>query len=142
MRWNHAERRAASVGVLLLAAAGINGCHYHLNPNVHPPKTAKKQRLVPCDTKINADTQSGGVDIDAAFICENDTITWQIANGHTFHVKFSNGSPFVGNKSDFTDQDPSGKVKGNYTKLEVFKYTITVDQLNPVDPQVVGGGNP
>lgn len=139
-------RRCASAGcALLLIALGAGGCARGLNPNVHPPRTAKQKREVPCDTAINVDITTGGVDLGAAFLCENDNVTWQLPNTptkHTFHVQFANGSPFVGNKTDFTDQDPSGKVKGQYSKLEVYKYTITVDQLNPVDPQVVGGGNP
>ena len=45
-------------------------------------------------------------------------------------------------KSRFDDQDPSGKVKDLYRRLEVYKYQITVDSKPTVDPQVVGGGNP
>jgi len=48
----------------------------------------------------------------------------------------------VGGKSKFDDGDPSGKVKGDYKRLEVYKYSITVDSRPPVDPEVVGGGNP
>jgi hypothetical protein len=130
-------------GVIMLAAF-VAGCgpNYNINPNVTIVKTSKRTNIVPCDTKINADINTGGVDLDAAYVCEKDTVTWQIANGHTFHIKFNNGTPFQGNKTDFSDQDPSGKVKDKYNKLEIYKYTITVDQLNPVDPQVVGGGNP
>lgn len=147
-------RVIAKVALLLLIAYGLGSCgdsvcrSLNLNPHVHPPKTAKKTRPVPCDTTINADVNTGGVDLDAAFVCENDTVTWQIPpnlpDKHTFHVHFANGSPFKGGKSDFPDAngDASGTVKDKYDKLEVYKYTITVDSKNPVDPQVIGGGNP
>jgi hypothetical protein len=134
----------ARVALLLLIILGAVGCgnDLNLNPNVKPLKTTKKQKVVPCDTKIHADVNTGGVDLDAAFLCEGDTVTWQIPNRHTFHVKFDNGSPFDKGKSEFTEGDASGKVKDHYDKLEVYKYTITVDAKKPVDPQVVGGGNP
>jgi hypothetical protein len=146
------RRAITKVSLLLLITLGAGSCgggvqSLNVNPHVHPPKTAKKTRLVPCDTTINADINTGGVDLDAAFLCENDSVTWQIPanqnpDKHTFHVKFDNGSPFVGGKSDFTEKDASGTVKNQYDKLEVYKYSITVDTKKPVDPQVIGGGNP
>ncbi len=129
-----ATRPMAKVLLLLLIALGASSCRdrsLNLNPHVPLVKTAKQQKVVPCDTKITADINTGGVDLDAAFLCENDTVTWQVQNRHSFHVKFDNGSPFQ-----------HGKVKGQYDKLEVYKYTITVDSKKPVDPQVIGGGNP
>jgi hypothetical protein len=144
-------RRAFVKGALLaLVTLGVGSCNHrcdcarilNLHPNDKPLDTIKKQKLVPCDTKITADINTGGVDLDAAFLCENDTVTWQIQNRHSFHVKFDNGSPFQHGKSDFTENDASGTVKGQYDKLEVYKYTITVDSKKPVDPQVIGGGNP
>jgi hypothetical protein len=142
-------RAIVKVSLLLLVTLGVGSCSggdsvqsLNLNPHVSRPKTEKKTKLVPCDTKINADINTGGVDLDAAFLCENDTVTWQIPNRHTFHIKFDSGSPFVGGKSEFTDTDASGTVIGTYKKLTVYKYTITVDSMKPVDPQVVGGGNP
>ena len=143
-----AGRPFAKGALLLLITLGAGSCckDYNLNPNVHPAKTAKKNTLVPCDTTITADVNTGGVDYDAAFLCENDTVTWRIPpnlpDKHTFHVKFDNGSPFLHGKSDFTQDDASGTVKDKYDKLEVYKYTITVDSKKPVDPQVIGGGNP
>ena len=140
-----ARRAAAKAGLSLLTVLAAGCCRDHslnLNPHVHPPKTAKRQKLVPCDTTINADVNTGGVDLDAAYLCENDVVTWQIAPKHTFHVKFDNGSPFVNGKSDFTETDASGTVKDQYTRLEVYKYSITVDAKKAVDPQVIGGGNP
>ena len=145
--------RTIAKGVLLLilplVTFGMGSCRggddirsLNLNPHVPRLKTAKPNKLVPCDTKITADINTGGVDLDAAFVCENDTVTWQIANHHTFQVVFTGDTPFTQGKKNFSDQDPSGQVKGDYKKLEVYKYTITVDKLNPVDPQVVGGGNP
>ena len=140
-----ATRPTAKVLLLLLIALGASSCRdrsLNLNPHVPLVKTAKQQKVVPCDTKITADINTGGVDLDAAFLCENDTVTWQVQNRHSFHVKFDNGSPFQHGKSDFTENDASGTVKGQYDKLEVYKYTITVDSKKPVDPQVIGGGNP
>jgi len=139
------RRSIAKVALLLLITLGAGSCGDHslnLNPHVHPPKTAKKQRVVPCDTTITADVNTGGVDLDAAFLCENDTVTWQVQNRHTFQVEFKGGSPFKDGKSKFSDQDPSGTVKDEYKKLEVYKYSITVDSKPTVDPQVIGGGNP
>src|ERR1700687_3325979 len=151
----HEGRAITKLALLVLITLGAGSCgdrdcrrSLNLNPDVHPLKTAKKTRLVPCDTTINADVNTGGVDLDAAFICENDTVTWQIPpnlpDKHTFHVHFANGSPFVGGKSDFPDAygDASGKAKGQYQKLEAYKYSITVDSMKPVDPQVIGRGNP
>lgn len=147
------RRVIAKVALLPLIALWAGGCgdkdccrSLNLNPHFHPRKTDKKTWPVPCDTTITADLKTGGVDLDAAFLCENDVVTWQIPpnlpDKHTFHVKFTNGSPFQQGKSDFSDTDASGTVKGQYDKLEVYKYTITVDSMKPVDPQVVGGGNP
>lgn len=148
-------RAITKVALLLLVTLGLGSCgdrdcarSLNLNPHVRPPQTAKKTRLVPCDTTINADVNTGGVDLDAAFVCENDTVTWQIPpnlpDKHTFHVHFANGSPFVGGKSDFPDAkgDASGTVKDHYDKLEVYKYSITVDNKPTKDPEVIGGGNP
>ena len=137
-----ATRPIAKVSLLLLIALGASSCgnDFNLNPNVHPPKTAKKQRLVPCDTTINVNLNTGGVDLDAAFVCETDQVTWVIQKPHTFQVVFKGGSPF--DKDKFSEQDPTRTVKGDYKKLEAYKYTITVDSMNPVDPQVIGGGNP
>jgi hypothetical protein len=115
------------------------------NPSVNPrnyPPTSKNTRPVPCDTTINADPNTGGVDLDAAFLCENDTVTWKVLAGHHFHIEFTAGSPFKKGKSKFDDVDNSGDVKDKYDKLEVYKYSITVDSLQTKDPQVVGGGNP
>ena len=139
-----ARRTITKVALSMLVALGAGGCgdHYNLNPNANVPKTAKKLKLVPCDTTINADINTGGVDLDAAFLCEKDTVTWQIQKPHTFLVVFKGGSPFQNGKSQFSDQDPSGTVKDQYTKLEVYKYSITVDNKATVDPQVIGGGNP
>ena len=145
-------RAITKLALLVLITLGAGSCgdrdcrSLNLNPHVHPLKTAKKTTPVPCDTTINADVNTGGVDLDAAFLCENDTVTWQIPpnlpDKHTFRVHFANGSPFVNGKSDFTESDPSGTVKDQYKRLEVYKYSITVDSKTPVDPQVIGGGNP
>jgi hypothetical protein len=137
--------KASLLVLITLGAGGCGDSQYkalNLNPHTKPPKTAKKQRTVPCDTTITANTDTGGVDLDAAFVCENDTVTWQIKNRHTFKIEFKGNSPFQNGKSKFTDQDPSGIVKDHYDKLEVYKYSITVDSKPTVDPQVVGGGNP
>ena len=141
------RRTVAELALLLLITLGAASCggglqSLNLNPNVKLPKTAKKTKVVPCDTTITADVNTGGVDLDAAYVCENDTVTWQIQNRHTFQVEFKGGSPFVHGKSKFSDQDPSGQVADNYTPLKVYKYSITVDAKPTVDPQVVGGGNP
>jgi len=144
------RRVLAKCGLLLLVTLGTGSCGdrerdcvraLNLNPHVNLPKTAKKTTLVPCDTTINADVNTGGVDLDAAFLCEKDTVTWQIPKPHTFQVVFKAGSPFQNGKSQFSDQDPSGTVKDKYAKLEVYKYSITVDNKPTVDPQVIGGGN-
>jgi hypothetical protein len=78
--------------------------------------------------------------LDAAYVCQKDKVTWKIAPQHTFQVVFKGGSPF--DKSKFSEQDPTGTVKDQYTKLEAYKYSITVDNKPTVDPQVIGGGNP
>jgi hypothetical protein len=143
------EGRAITKLVLLvLITLGAGSCgdrdcrSLNLNPHVHRLKTAKQTTLVPCDTTIKPDVNTGGVDLDAAFLCEKDLVTWQIDKPHTFQVVFKAGSPFRGGKSQFSDQDPSGYVKDQYDKLEVYKYSITVDNKQTVDPQVIGGGNP
>jgi hypothetical protein len=141
-------RAITKLALLVLITLGAGSCgdrdcsSLNLNPHVHPLKTAKQTRPVPCDTTINADVNTGGVDLDAAFLCEKDLVTWQIGKPHTFQVVFKAGSPFKGGKSQFSDQDPSGYVKDQYDKLEVYKYSITVDNKPTVDPQVIGGGNP
>jgi hypothetical protein len=122
---------------------GASSCDKNpsVTPSIYPP-TTKKNRPVPCDTTINADPNTGGVDLDAAFVCEKDTVTWKVPAGHHFHIEFTAGSPFKHGKSKFDDVDNSGDVKEKYDKLEVYKYSITVDSLQTKDPQVVGGGNP
>ena len=143
-------RAVGKCALLLLISLGAGSCAdrerdcaraLNLNPHVNLPKTAKKTKVVPCDTTITADVNTGGVDLDAAFLCEKDVVTWQIQNRHTFQVEFKAGSPFQNGKSKFSDQDPSGTVKDHYDKLEVYKYSITVDSKPTVDPQVIGGGN-
>ena len=129
--WSAAVRCALTVVLLL----GASGCP-------QGPKIARKSKTVNCDDTIKPDPSTGGVDLQAAFLCEDDTVTWQAQPGHTFQVEFKAGSPFVGAKSKFSDQDPSGKVKQHYDYLEVYKYSITVDSKPTIDPQVVGGGNP
>jgi hypothetical protein len=142
-------RAITKLALLVLIALGAGSCgdrdccrSLNLNPHVHPVKTAKQTTVVPCDTTINADVNTGGVDLDAAFLCEKDTVTWQIPKPHTFQVVFKGGSPFQNGKSQFSDQDPSGTVKDKYDKLEVYKYSITVDNKPTKDPEVIGGGNP
>jgi hypothetical protein len=137
-RWS-----AAALCSLLLVMFGASSCNKNpsVTPSIYPP-TTKKNRPVPCDTTINADPNTGGVDLDAAFVCEKDTVTWKVPAGHHFHIEFTAGSPFKHGKSKFDDVDNSGDVKDKYDKLEVYKYSITVDTLQTKDPQVVGGGNP
>jgi hypothetical protein len=129
--WSAARR----FGLVLLLVFG-SGC------KEQPMVAKKKTKTVNCDTTINADPNTGGVDLDAAFLCENDTLTWKVPSGHHFQVLFTAGSPFQHGKSKFDDVDNSGDVKGKYDKLEVYKYSITVDSKPTMDPQVVGGGNP
>jgi len=151
------RRAITKVALLVLVTLGVGSCNdrdcdcariLNLHPNVKSLQTTKNKNLVPCDTVIKVKPDTGGVDLDAAYLCENDTVTWQPPTNetppvkHIFRVKFANGSPFVGGKSDFTEGDASGTVKGNYQKLEVYKYSITVDNKPTVDPQVIGGGNP
>lgn len=137
------RRAIANVMLLLLITleAGSCGERPKMNPHVHPPKTAKNQRLVPCDTTINVDLNNGAYPL-AAFLCENDTVTWQTSDQHHFTVQFNAGSPFVGGQTTFDDLHPSGTVKPNYDRLDLYKYTITIDNTKVFDPEVVGGGNP
>ncbi len=93
-RWS----AAALCSLVLLVMLGASSCAKNpsVRPSIYPP-TTKKTRPVPCDTTINADTNTGGVDLQAAFVCENDTVTWQVPSGHHFQVVFTAaGSPFVG----------------------------------------------
>jgi hypothetical protein len=137
-----ARRTITKVALSMLVTLGAGGCgdHYNLNPNANVPKTPKKLKLVPCDTEINIDLNTGGVDLDAAYVCEKDKVTWKIAPQHTFQVVFKGGSPF--DKDSFSDKDATRTVQSSYTKLQAYKYSIQVDSLKAVDPQVIGGGNP
>src|SRR5258706_15257286 len=126
---------AIRFGLVLLLMLGANGC-------AKQPKIAKKTKAVPCDTTINADPSTGGVDLQAAFLCENDMVTWQVPTGHHFHVEFTAGCPVVKGKSRIYHQGPPGKGNGLYHRLHVYKNPITEDSRPTGDPQRVGGGNP
>src|SRR5258706_16478070 len=108
---------AIRFGLVLLLMLGANGC-------AKQPKIAKKTKAVPCDTTINADPSTGGVDLQAAFLCENDMVTWQVPTGHHFHVEFTAGFPVGEGKSRIEHQDPSGKGKDVFHKLLVLKKQI------------------
>src|SRR5258708_25924564 len=127
-----AVRSGAAIrfGLVLLLMFGANGC-------AKQPKIAKKTKAVPCDTTINADPSTGGVDLQAAFLCENDMVTWQVPTGHHFHVEFTAGFPFGKGKSRFDDQEPSGKGKGPYQTTQVYKSQITLNCRPPRPPQCV-----
>jgi hypothetical protein len=73
-------------------------------------------------------------------VCKNDKVTWHIDSPHTFKVEFKGGSPF--DKDSFSEKDATRTVQASYTKLQAYKYSIQVDNLKEVDPQVIGGGNP
>ena len=143
-------RRAFVKGALLvLVTLGVGSCNHrdcdcarilNLHPDVKPLQTTKKQKLVPCDTDIKVDLNTGGVDYDAAYVCPGDPVTWHINSPHTFKVEFKAGSPF--DKDSFTEKDATRTVQSSYTKLQAYKYSIQVDSLKAVDPQVIGGGNP
>ncbi len=126
---------AGRVGLVLLLVFTVSGCQEK------PMAGNRKTKPVPCDTTIVVDPSNGAYPL-AAFVCEDDTVTWD-GKGHKFQVQFNAGSPFVGAQTTtFDDQHPSGKVKNKYDRLEIYKYTITVDTTHVFDPQVVGGGNP
>jgi hypothetical protein len=142
-------RRAFVKGALLaLVTLGVGSCNHrcdcarvlNLHPNDKPLDTIKKQKLVPCDTDINVDLKTGGVNYDAAYVCPSDQVTWHIDPPHKFKVEFKTGSPF--DKDSFTEKDATRTVQSSYTNLQAYKYSIQVDSLKAVDPQVIGGGNP
>src|SRR5260221_13585061 len=103
---------AIRFGLVLLLMFGANGC-------AKQPKIAKKTKAVPCDTTINADPSTGGVDLQAAFLCENDMETWQGPTGHHFHVEFTAGSSLGQGKSEFEEHEPTGKGNDHYQSHEV-----------------------
>jgi hypothetical protein len=125
---------AGRVGLVFLLVFGANGC------KEQPMVGKKKIRPVNCDQTIAVDPNKGAYPL-AVFLCEDDTVTWD-GKGHKFQVEFKAGSPFVHGQTAFDDQHSTGTVKNHYDQLEVYKYTITVDNTNVFDPQVVGGGNP
>jgi hypothetical protein len=121
-------------GLILVLVLGANGC------KEQPMVTKKKAKPVYCDQTIAVDPSKGAYPL-AVFLCEDDTVTWD-GKGHKFQVVFNAGSPFKNGQTTFDNQNASGTVKHHYDQLEVYKYTITIDNNNVFDPQVVGGGNP
>src|SRR5260370_4386804 len=101
---------------------GANGC-------AKQPKIAKKTKAVPCDTTINADPSTGGVDLQAAFLCENDMVTWQVPNGHHFHVEFTAGFPIMKGGSRFVHQNASGNVKDTYKTYLRHEASVNIQAL-------------
>src|SRR5258708_628201 len=95
---------AIRFGLVLLLMFGANGCSKQ-------PKIAKKTKAVPCDTTINADPSTGGVDLQAAFVCENDTVSWQVPTGHHLHVEFTADYSFLQGNNSIVDQAHSREVQ-------------------------------
>jgi hypothetical protein len=90
---------------------------------------------------IKVDPQKG-VDRKAIYLCDGYTVTWipkPNANVHKFQIVFQD-SPFVGGAKKFDDTTTTWPTMDKFTDLDVFKYTITVNDGPPFDPHVVGGG--
>ena len=96
------------------------------------------QFKVACTTTLNVNTQTG-VDVVDAYVCKNDTVTWQ-ANNHVFFVFFKHGCPFSPNDcKEIDNQHPSAKVAVTPNTPTVYDYGIVVDgQL--FDPHIIPGG--
>src|SRR5258708_39324338 len=114
-----AVRSGAAIrfGLVLLLMFGANGC-------AKQPKIAKKTKAVPCDTTINADPSTGGVDLQAAFLCENDMVTWQVPTGHHFYVEFTAGSSFAHGKSGLFDLESLAKGKELLLKIAAINENV------------------
>jgi hypothetical protein len=128
---------AAVTCMLVLLTLGVNSCGDHHDADGGKGGRAKTKQIK-CDSDVDVDAAKG-VKKQAVYVCESDTFTWN-AKGHKFTVAFNAGSPFTG--SSYSDQNPTATAQSQYPELTVYKYTITVDSNPPVDPQVVGGGNP
>jgi hypothetical protein len=128
---------AAVTCMLVLLTLGVNSCGDHHDADGGKGGRAKMKQIK-CDSDVDVDAAKG-VKKQAVYVCESDTFTWN-AKGHKFTVAFNAGSPFTG--SSYSDQNPTATAQSQYPELTVYKYTITVDSNPPVDPQVVGGGNP
>jgi hypothetical protein len=96
------------------------------------------QFKVACTTTLNVNTQTG-VDVVDAYVCKNDTVTWQ-SNNHVFSVAFKRDCPFSASDcKEIDNQHPSAKVAVSPTSPTVYDYAIVVDG-KLFDPHIIPGG--
>lgn len=90
-----------------------------------------------CRTTINVtDT---GVDIQDAYICSGNKVTWN-ANNHVFTVFFKNGCPFQSGCKEIDNQKPTAGPIISTATTTIYDYGIVVDG-KLYDPHIIGGGN-
>jgi len=92
-----------------------------------------------CTTKINVDPNTG-VDIQDAYVCKNNKVTW-VDNGHIFFVFFKKDCAFgPGGCKQIDNQHPTAGPIKYTTNSTVYDYGIVVDG-KPFDPHIIGGGD-
>jgi hypothetical protein len=123
--------------VLLLCILGSLGC------GVKPEVQAKKPKTFDCgkEQDITVDLQKkNGVDKQAVYVCDGDTVVWKPANGvNSFAVHFNGDCPLTSCTSDITNNTPQTAAT-QPTELTVYKYTLIINGTQVFDPHVVGGG--
>ena len=124
--------------VLLLCILGSFGC------DMKPAAVnAKKTKTFDCgkEQDITVDLQKkNGVDKQAVYVCDGDTVVWKPANGvNSFVVHFTGDCPLTSCTSDITN-NTAQTAATQPAELTVYKYTLTINGTQVFDPHVVGGG--
>ena len=125
-------------GTLMLIA--VCGC----GDQTAGPAGAKKVKTFSCGTKqkITVDpNKKNGVDHQAIYVCENDTVVWDKGTGvNSFVVHFIDCPLASGCATDITDNTPQTVLPSLPPEITVYKYTLSINGQQVSDPHVVGGG--
>lgn len=114
--------------LLLLLISGLSSCE-------EQPKKVTKTVTFECKDQIVTVDAAGNANPPSVYVCEDDTVTWQLAHP-TFTIEFTGESPFKDNKKTFHNNEKSGRAK-HEAVVTVYPYQIDGKEG---DPQVIGGG--
>jgi hypothetical protein len=127
--------------ILTIALCLTAGC----SDNQKPLTAGKGKDTFDCGDKTVLVVPGDGTAPKDVYLCLGDTLTWN-PNHHIFTVSFPNKYPFEGKTMTFANDplNPDALVVSPRAKnpgsLVVYHYDMTVDRLQIIDPQVVGGG--
>ena len=139
---------ASLVAILCFSNLAVTGCGIKKGAGAAPATTHTKS--VDCVNTINVSPTTGVIGIHTAvYVCDGDTLTWTADPANTFIINFPNECPLTpatdctNLKSQILSNQSvaSSKIDAQPTNhIQLYKYSITVNNGKPFDPHVVGGG--